>query len=324
MNKPRTYAPAPVLAPEPPPSPVAVDVSPSSQPVEEPQVLFDTTEPMPEPLAAPPTIDDDLFGGPSAVPEVQPAPAQPAVVQPADDDLFGAPAEAPAADDDLFGSEPAESADDGLFGDPADEPAPMEDDDLFGDEAPEDEAPASDVGADDLFGEPAGAEEPVAEDDDLFGMPAEEEPVETPAVETLETDEDDMFGEPELGSEDDLFGTPESEDAGDLFGDPSEEAPAEEETSEEEDDSLFGGFGMILREPGGIDSGEMRTWVDNTGNFSCQGRIAQVMDGQVQLLKKNGRTSTVPFYRLSRTDLEFVHRQASAQKADTVAKTAAL
>lgn len=277
VNKPQTFTPTPVLAPEPPASPVAVDPSPSLQPAEEPPVLFEPTDSTPEPLAAPPTTDDDLFGTPAEEP-------------------------APMEDDNLFGDEALETdaADDGLFGEPA---APMEDDDLFGDPADE----------------PGG--EPAAEKDgDLFGMPTEDEPIETPAA-----DADDMFGEPELDSvEKDLFGTPESEDAGGLFGDPAEEVPAEEVPAEEEEDDLFGGFGMILQEPGGIDSGEMRTWVDNTGSFSCQGRIAQVMDGQVQLLKKNGRTSTVPFYRLSRTDLEFVHRQASAQKSDSVAKTAAL
>jgi hypothetical protein len=59
----------------------------------------------------------------------------------------------------------------------------------------------------------------------------------------------------------------------------------------------------------------MRQWVDNTGNFSCQGRLISLTDGQVRLMKDNGRTTTVSLTRLSASDLEFVHRQAKAERA---------
>jgi hypothetical protein len=39
------------------------------------------------------------------------------------------------------------------------------------------------------------------------------------------------------------------------------------------------------------------------------------IDGQVRLMKDNGRTTTVPLGRLSASDLEFVHRQAKAERA---------
>ena len=83
------------------------------------------------------------------------------------------------------------------------------------------------------------------------------------------------------------------------------------------DDGLFnfGAAPMILHEAGGLASDELRTWVDNTGNFSCQGRLLSFQDGNVRLMKNNGRTSTVPVSRLSAGDLEFVERQASAQQA---------
>ena len=74
----------------------------------------------------------------------------------------------------------------------------------------------------------------------------------------------------------------------------------------------------MLREAGGLASNEMRLWTDNTGNFSCRGRLVRFLDGQVRLLKDNGRTTTVPLARLSTGDLEFVQRQASAQQSSVM------
>jgi hypothetical protein len=103
-------------------------------------------------------------------------------------------------------------------------------------------------------------------------------------------------------------------------------APAEKpaETPEEKDskaDDIFGSSPSVLREAGGLASDEMRRWVDNTGNFSCHGRLVSFLDGQVRLMKDNGHTTTVPLARLSANDLRFVERQASAQQA-TVLQTA--
>ena len=50
--------------------------------------------------------------------------------------------------------------------------------------------------------------------------------------------------------------------------------------------------------------------------------MVRMLDGKVQLLKDNGRTTTVPLARLSKGDLEFVNRQASAQKTESLGKTA--
>jgi len=77
----------------------------------------------------------------------------------------------------------------------------------------------------------------------------------------------------------------------------------------------------VLHEAGGLASTEFRTWVDNTGNFSCEARLVRFIDGQVKLLKDNGRTTTVSLSRLSDVDVRFVERQASAQQA-TVLQTA--
>lgn len=50
----------------------------------------------------------------------------------------------------------------------------------------------------------------------------------------------------------------------------------------------------------------MRDWVDNTGLFRVRGRVHQILDRHVRLLKDNGRFSTVPLRRLSPEDLQYV------------------
>jgi len=79
-------------------------------------------------------------------------------------------------------------------------------------------------------------------------------------------------------------------------------------------DDLFKS-GQVLREEGGLASDSNRDWVDNTGRYTTRGRLVTFLDGHVRLIKDNGRTTTVPLYRLSQNDLEFVNRQASAQRA---------
>jgi hypothetical protein len=99
--------------------------------------------------------------------------------------------------------------------------------------------------------------------------------------------------------------------------------PADKDKKDEKPkaDDLFNSMPNVLHEAGGLASDEMRLWTDNSGNFSCRGRLVRFYEGQVRLLKDNGRTATVPLARLSTGDLEFVSRQASAQHAE-VGKTA--
>jgi hypothetical protein len=77
----------------------------------------------------------------------------------------------------------------------------------------------------------------------------------------------------------------------------------------------FGKSASILREVGGLASEQLREWVDDTGRFKTRARLISLLDGHVRLIKENGRTTTVPLNRLSQNDLEFVNRQASAQRA---------
>jgi hypothetical protein len=194
-------------------------------------------------------------------------------------------------------------------------------------------APAEDTG--DLFGEPMEPAEtttptdatPPAEADDtggLFGEPSTET---TPPADTSlpPADTSTPAAEPttEEPAADDLFGAPTDDGTTPGAGTtpPAEETPAVDETTEDAGD-LFGAAHSILREPGGLDSAELRMWLDNTGKYSCHGRLVRFLDGKVRLLKDNGRTTTVPLYRLSAADLEFVHRQANAQQTETFGQLA--
>ena len=177
---------------------------------------------------------------------------------------------------------------------------------------------------------PAADAEPTTPPADLFGPPPTVE--KPPAVEKPLPVE-----EPATPAEtDDFFSTPATEPGAepasapldnDLFGPPSEAKPVEEATppadeKKTEDDDLFGKAQTILEMPGGLASHSLRRWVDNTGEFSVRGRLVRVLDGKVQLLKNNGRTTTVPLARLSQADFQFVNRQASAQRAEAISKTA--
>jgi len=102
---------------------------------------------------------------------------------------------------------------------------------------------------------------------------------------------------------------------------PAEEKKGKPEEKKADDKDLFGTSHNILHEAGGLASDETRQWTDNTGNFSCHGRLVRFLDGQVRLLKDNGHTTTVPLARLSIGDVQFVNRQASAQHSE-VGKTA--
>jgi hypothetical protein len=77
----------------------------------------------------------------------------------------------------------------------------------------------------------------------------------------------------------------------------------------------------VLREAGGLASDQNREWIDNTGQYKTRGRLIAFLDGHVRLLKENGRTTTVPLVRLSENDLDFVNRQASAQRATRYGET---
>ncbi len=245
---------------------------------------------------------------------------------------------------------PTEDGGFGDFGEPAfDEPAPMEDD--------LDADPGDDSGFEELFeeeepiSEPATPAEAPADED----MPADDGGLFDGMEDSPEEDSDDGFGgmfgdEPEaddmeeqsssepIPAEDDsadddgfggLFGNEqvdEGSEEGGLFDEPEsdDDAMDEEPAMDDEDDfgDIFGDAQRVLELPGGMQSEQLRTWTDNTGRFSCQGRLLWMAHSEVRLLKANGRTSTFPLRRLSAADLEFVTAQASAMQMDAATQTA--
>jgi hypothetical protein len=231
-----------------------------------------------------------IVEGPPSEPTQQPAPAAPAEEKPQPT----MPAQQPPAM-----KQPAETTPAPVQPPPPEEPsglfngteeaAPPETEEMKKPEAPA-EAPA------DLF----GPTEPTP--------PAEAQPAEKPAEEPA-AEPFDLFSEP-AGTESEM--PAEEKPANE---EPAQKQPAEEQPSEDIDD-IFGASRSVLSEPGGLASDEMRVWVDNTGSFSTRGRLLSLRDSHVRLLKDNGRTTTVPLNRLSPRDLEFVHRQASAQQAE--------
>ncbi len=191
-----------------------------------------------------------------------------------EDDLFGAPEAAPA-------EQPAA---------PAEEPAPM---------------PAAN-GADDLFGAPEAEPAAPAAADDLFGAP---EAAPAPAVEpAAPAAADDLFGEPMEEA------APAAEPAADAAA-PAADAPAAEPAPA---DDLFGppptsqrNLQLLLRNQRPI----LTTCLAKTAHrglgrqqwhLQTEGRLIEIGDDFVRLLKTNGRTCTVPMNRLSVEDADFV------------------
>jgi hypothetical protein len=235
-----------------------------------------------EPVMPNDSMSDETPAAEPAEPAVEPAP--------------------PATESEPAATEPAPAATP-----PAEQPS----DDLFGPSSESETSTPAETG-DDLFGagpsDPADSEQPAA--------PAAEEP----ASDLFDTSSDEASAPADEGTSGGTESSSEQPPADDAA--PAEESTPPAEDQKDDADDLFGGFGAILREPGGLASDTTRKWVDNTGRYSCHGRMIQFKDGQVRLLKDNGRTATVPIYRLSQGDLEFVYRQASAQRADVFGRTA--
>jgi hypothetical protein len=174
---------------------------------------------------------------------------------------------------------------------------------------PADATPPAETPEDDLFGPATQGTTPPAEPS---GTPPSE-----PAA--PDTSIDDLFG-PAAGTEaTEGSATPTGAESTTPAG---EAAPAGSGEETDAGENIFDTGYEILREPGGLASAELRTWVDNTGNYSCRGRLIRFLDNHVRLLKDNGRTTTVPLTRLSANDLQFVHRQASAQQMEAAGQLA--
>ena len=158
---------------------------------------------------------------------------------------------------------------------------------------------------------------PVTEPEDLFGGAVESPaaaptdsaaaaavPAATPPGETPEQKLDGLFDSPPGQAP------------------PAQQPPPATQKTDEKgsNDSLENLFNdnrqdrPVSRRPatGGLASQELRRWTDNTGRYSCQGRLQQIRRATVRILKQNGRTTTVSLTRLSQIDLAFVRAEAIA------------
>ena len=294
-----------------------------------PPANFVEEDPAPMPTGPRPSDDltEDLFADdmpPDSVPDDSGVTTE--------RDLFGdEPTQQPADTDneldDLFGDEPAAQ--------PAEEDGEL--DDLFGDE-PAAQPAEEDDELDDLFGDESAAQ-PADQDDELDNLFGDEPTAATGAADEsfpADTPKEDLSADDEMPMDDggleDLFGDDpgeadpaDADELNDLFGD----EPSRADATDDELDDLFGDGADTKSAAGPEQLTErskpdnepsrmisfvsnrmpMRAWWDNTGKYRTIGRLLAVGDDSVRLSKANGRTCTVPFYRLSAADLNYVRTQ---------------
>jgi hypothetical protein len=162
--------------------------------------------------------------------------------------------------------------------------------------APPPKAPAQPAPAeDDLFGDPAPAKKPAAGDEEI---PAPAKPAAPKA------DGDDLFNN--------VFSEPPAKPV----SQPIDEAPAPTKKPEPKPEPKPADDNDPFADNISLPVPTMREWVDDSGAYRIRGRLVQVLDGKVKLLKETGKTTTVPFSRLSDKDLEYVQQiQSHVQNA---------
>jgi hypothetical protein len=229
-------------------------------------------EPTPaEPTPAEPSLFDEPAPAADPVPAVEP---EPAAEQPT-------PAEPAAGDDpfDLFNDKPADAPKaDASTNDPFD---------LFNDKPA---APAE--SGTDIFGTDAPADDQPA--DDAGDTPAESDPFDDLLNPTSNRQEEEEKKPSSIFDE--LFGA--ANQISDLYA-----QAAQDVVANSADQAL-----TAVADPAPAIA--LRTWIDNSGTFSTEGKLILVTDQFVRLLKPNGRTCTVPLDRLSPSDADYVSRVA--------------
>lgn len=154
--------------------------------------------------------------------------------------------------------------------------------------APAPKAPAQPAPAeDDLFGDPAPAKKPAAADEEI---PAPAKPAAPKA------DGDDLFNN--------VFSEPPAKPV----SQPIEDMPAPVKKPEPKPEPKPADDNDPFADNISLPVPSMREWIDDTGSYRIRARLVQVLDGKVKLLKSNGKTTTVPFSRLSDTDLRYVEQ----------------
>lgn len=96
---------------------------------------------------------------------------------------------------------------------------------------------------------------------------------------------------------------PANDEVDDLLGDPAvktpEEKPAEVKPASTEDPFSEPFKTSAAGQP-------VREWVDNTGKFRITGKLVELLNGKVRIVKNSGKTTTVALDRLSALDCQYV------------------
>jgi hypothetical protein len=170
------------------------------------------------------------------------------------------------------------------------------------------DAPADDKSLDDIFKDSTSTNPPSGEETRVTTQADEaieeaSEPVEPPAAE-----------EPS----EDLIDSSEGDDELDnLFKDNSSVRPSPTQTQTL---SSVHGDSSNDSAPAASERKELplREWIDNTGTYSTVGRLVQVTETHVRLLKLNGRFTTVAKFRLCVNDLRYAEQNADGLSADVL------
>jgi hypothetical protein len=161
---------------------------------------------------------------------------------------------------------------------------------------------------------------PSSEVEDLFSQP-ETTPAEPQTKPAEPAEVEDLFKEPEAAPAkpadevDDLFKDLDETPSGNKAA--ASEAPAAEsaEPSKEVEDLFSEPTGPMAAAEAKADAADgLRLWTDNTGKFQVRARLVVIGKTHVRLLKDTGKFTTVPYSRLSQTDLAYVRTQTDASK----------
>lgn len=73
---------------------------------------------------------------------------------------------------------------------------------------------------------------------------------------------------------------------------------------------------LVVTVESNLNSAELRTWKDVSGEYSTVAEFVSLKDGKVQLKKQNGSVISVPLERLSEADRAYAKSQAASKPAN--------
>jgi hypothetical protein len=178
-------------------------------------------------------------------------------------------------------------------------PSPLEEAPMTEPAAPA--APANDV--EDLFKETDADKTPAAE-------PADAAPAPGGDVEDLFKDTDDKKAASTEAAPAEPMDQAAPSEVEELFSEPTDKAEQSVMTESVPAPAPAVMPEEVAPQPIAPAESPLRLWTDNTGKYQVWGRLVTVTSTHVRLLKETGKYTTVPFDRLSRSDLAFVRTQS--------------